>query len=173
MLIWVSGAGARASGNSLTITEADCTAAKLGDSIPVSAIGEPVAGVTLSEPRWNPPGRNPAAWCSVNGSMAPVDHAANAKPINFQVAFPASWNRRAVQMGGGGMNGTIPMLAGGPLAQGFVTYGSDSGHQMSFGRGPARGEGASDDWALNEEAIRNLGYMQLKKTHDAAMALIE
>jgi pimeloyl-ACP methyl ester carboxylesterase len=44
---------------------------------------------------------------------------------------------------------------------------------MSFGRGPARGDGASDDWALNEEAIRNLGYMQLKKTHDAAMVLVE
>ena len=172
-LIWSAGAGAQASGNSRTITESDCTAAKLGDSIAVSAIGEPVSGVTLSVPRWNPPGRNPAAWCSVNGSMAPVDHSATAKPINFQVAFPATWSGRAVQLGGGGMNGTIPMLAGGPLAQGYVTYGSDSGHQMSFGRGPARGEGASDDWALNEEAIRNLGYMQLKKTHDAAMVLVE
>jgi hypothetical protein len=171
-LIWSAGVGAQATGESRTITEADCTAAKLGDSVPISAIGEPVSGVILSAPRWNPPGRNPAAWCSVNGSMAPVDHGATAKPINFQVAFPASWNGRAVQMGGGGMNGTIPMLAGGPLAQGYVTYGSDSGHQMSFGRGPARGEGASDDWALNEEAIRNLGYMQLKKTHDAAMVLI-
>jgi pimeloyl-ACP methyl ester carboxylesterase len=166
-------AGAQASDTTRTITEAECTAAKLGDSIPVSAIGEPVSGVTLSAPRWNPPGRTPAAWCTVNGSMAPVDHAATAKPINFQVAFPATWNGRAVQMGGGGMNGMVPMLAGAPLAQGFVTYGSDSGHQATFGRGPARGEGASDDWALNEEAIRNLGYMQLKKTHDAAMVLIE
>jgi feruloyl esterase len=31
----------------------------------------------------------------------------------------------------------------------------------------------SDDWALNEEAIRNLGYAQMKKTHDAAMVIIE
>jgi hypothetical protein len=173
-LIWSAGAGAQSSGETRAITEADCTAAKLGDSIPVSAIGEPVSGVTLSAPRWNPPGRNPSAWCSVNGVMAPVDHAANAKAINFQVAFPTTWNGRAVQLGGGGMNGTIPMLAGPPLAQGYVTYGSDSGHQASFGRGPARGDAASsDDWALNEEAIRNLGYMQLKKTHDAAMVLIE
>ncbi|HEX5226349.1 MAG TPA: tannase/feruloyl esterase family alpha/beta hydrolase [Bryobacteraceae bacterium] len=155
------------------ITEADCTAAKLGGSIPVSAIGEPVSGITLSAPRWNPAGSNSAPWCSVNGSMAPVDHAPTARAINFQVAFPASWNGRAIQMGGAGMNGMIPMLAGAPLAQGFVTYGSDSGHQMSFGRGGARGNPASDDWALNEEAIRNLGYLQLKKTHDAAMVLIE
>ena len=172
-LMWSAGAAAQPSGETRTITEADCTTAKLGHSIPVSAIGEPVSGVTLSAPRWNPPGRNPAASCSVNGSMAPVDHATNAKPINFQVAFPAMWNGRAVQLGGGGMNGMIPMLAGAPLDQGFVTYGSDSGHQMSFGRGPGRGDGASDDWALNDEAIRNLGYMQLKKTHDAAMMLIE
>ncbi len=173
-LLWPAGAGAQAPGETRTITEADCTAAKLGDSIPVSAIGEPVSGVTLNAPRWNPPGRNPAAWCTVNGVMTPVDHAANAKPINFQVAFPTTWNGRAVQLGGGGMNGTIPMLAGPPLAQGYVTYGSDSGHQASFGRGPARGAAAaSDDWALNEEAIRNLGYTNLKKTHDAAMVLIE
>src|SRR6202035_468703 len=137
-LIWSAGAGAQSSGESRTVTEGDCTAAQLGDSIPGSAIGEPVSGVTLSAPRWNPPGRNPAAWCSVNGVMAPVDHAPNAKPINFQVAFPATWNGRAVQLGGGGMNGSIPMLAGPPLAQGSVTYGSDSGHQTSFGRGPAR-----------------------------------
>lgn len=174
-LIWCIAAGAQASPETRTIGEADCTAAKLGDSIPVSAIGEPVSGVTLSAPRWNPPGRNPAAWCSVNGSMAPVDRAATAKPINFQVALPAIWNGRAVQLGGGGMNGMIPMLAGAPLAQGYVTYGSDSGHQMSFGfgRGPARGAPPSDDWALNDEAIRNLGYMQMKKTHDAAMVLVE
>ena len=31
----------------------------------------------------------------------------------------------------------------------------------------------SDDWALNDEAIKNLGYMQMKKTHDAAMVIIE
>src|SRR6185295_5441502 len=34
-------------------------------------------------------------------------------------------------------------------------------------------EQTSDEWALNDEAIRNLGYMQLKKTHDAAMVLIQ
>jgi feruloyl esterase len=89
-------------------------------------------------------------------------------------------------LGGGGMNGSIPGLTGNPFGQGFVTYGSDSGHQAGgpggarggFGGGrgaPAGSVNASnpDDWALNDEAIRNLGYMQLKKTHDAAMVLIE
>jgi feruloyl esterase len=92
------------------------------------------------------------------------------------------------------MNGVIPPLAGGPpgspslLARGFATFGSDSGHQAAFGRGGRPGGPApaapppaaatappavSNDWALNDEAIANLGYMQMKKTRDAAMVLIE
>jgi feruloyl esterase len=84
------------------------------------------------------------------------------------------------------MNGFIPFLTGGAgrsgptfLRRGFATYGSDSGHQSGGfgrpmpGRGPAeKPNAAADDWATNEEAIANLGYMQLKKTHDAAMVLI-
>ena len=209
VLIWPTGAAAQSPASSTTITEADCTAAKLGDNIPVSAIGEPVSAVTLNAPRWNPAAKNAPAYCSVNGAMAPVDKSPTAKPINFQVAFPPAWNGKAVQLGGGGMNGTIPGLAGGPgspFGLGYVTYGSDSGHQIGgFGGpggpggfpgggapkgGPARGapKGAGpgpvaargpagpnpgDDWALNEEAIKNLGYLQMKKTHDAAMVLIE
>jgi feruloyl esterase len=224
-LVWSSQVGAQAPVGSKAITEADCTAAKLGASIPVSAIGEPVSAVTLSEPRWNMAGKGGGPYCSVNGAIAPVDKAANAKPINFQVAFPSTWNGRSAQLGGGGMNGTIPGLAGAQLSQGYVTYGSDSGHQAGgfgggapggfpggpggpggakggpggakggpgfgakgppdgapgFGaakggpgaaKGPA-GPNPNDDWALNDEAIKNLGYMQMKKTHDAAMVLIE
>ena len=52
-----SGVAAQAPAGSKTITEADCAAAKLGGSIPVSAIGEPVSAVTLSEPRWNAAGQ--------------------------------------------------------------------------------------------------------------------
>jgi feruloyl esterase len=60
------------------------------------------------------------------------------------------------------MNGMIPMLNRRDLlARGFATYGSDSGHQMG------------NDWVTNEEAIRNLGYLQMKKTHDAAMVILE
>jgi len=211
-LIWSVGAGAQAPSSSKTTTEADCTAAKLGDSIPITMIGEPVSAVTLSAPRWNAAAKGLPPYCTVNGAMAPVDRAPNAKPINFQVAFPPAWNGRAAQLGGGGMNGTIPGLTGGPgspFEQGFVTYGSDSGHQAGgfgfggpgaggakggapggFGKGPGvakgpgpgpapggnkgpAGPGPSDDWALNDEAIKNLGYMQMKKTHDAAMVLIQ
>ena len=49
---------------------------------------------------------------------------------------------------------------------------SDSGHQASFGPGSAMSP-ALDEWTLNEEAIANLGYMQMKKTRDAAMVIME
>lgn len=184
------------------ITEADCTAAKLCTEIPVNAIGEPVSAVTLNAPHWHAETNGTPAYCSVEGSLAPVDR--NAPPIHFGVALPASWSFRGAQLGGGGMNGLIPRLTGGVgrggptlLHQGFATYGSDSGHQMAGFSMPGRGMGMpggaprgagpggaipagfgapnadADGWALNNEAVANLGYMQLKKTHDAAMVVIQ
>ena len=164
----------------IRITAADCTAAKIGPSIAPSAIGEPVRAVALAEPSWVEATDAVPAHCRVNGAMAPVDTAPTSRPINFSVVLPASWSRRAAQIGGGGMNGVVPNLTGvqggtSPLGRGFATYGSDSGHQASSGRrgGPPAPGPASDDWTLNEEAIANLGYMQMKKTHDAAIAIIE
>jgi hypothetical protein len=153
-------------GERKTISEADCTARKLGTTIPAAKIGEPVSNVTLTEPKWTAAAETAPAFCTVDGSMAPIDPA--ARPINFRVAFPASWTLRAAQLGGGGMNGVIPNLGGGRggsvgPARGIVTYGSDSGHAVKD----------APDWALVDEAIKNLGYMQMKKTHDAAMVLVE
>jgi feruloyl esterase len=155
-------------GERKTITDADCTAAKLGAPIAPSTIGEPVSAVSLREPVWTAATDTAPAFCSIEGAMTAIDPA--APPINFRVVLPASWTLRAAQLGGGGMNGVIPPLGtgrGGPLgpAEGVVTYGSDSGHSGA--------RGASPDWALKDEAIKNLGYMQMKKTHDAAMALVE
>ena len=173
----------------VAVSAADCTTAKLGTDIPPVRIGEPVARVTLSS-TWVTETANSPAFCRVDGAMAPVDTAPTSRPINFSVVLPASWNRRAVQLGGGGFNGTIPNLTGGAgpgspslVARGFVTYGSDSGHQAPTGGGrrgaaapdpaPATPRNTADDWTLNDEAMANLGYLQLKKTHDAAMVLIE
>jgi feruloyl esterase len=68
--------------------------------------------------------------------------------------------------------------------QGIARYGSDSGHQAAGGMGRQGGFGrpggqqagsdhSGDAWALNDEAIKNFGYMQMKKTHDAAMVIME
>ena len=262
------------------ITAADVTAEKVGTSIPVSAIGEPVGGVTLNAPRWVEDANG--GYGVVDGQILPVDP--KGKPINFRVALPAKWQRRGLQLGGGGMNGTIPGVTNAnDLARGFAMYGSDSGHQqgggggfpgggapgggrggfpgggfpggapgaggppgapggvgaapggapaggpVAAGGGPAAGApgagvppggfarggaapggapagglpggapgggrgapgggrgapgggfpgggapggGGGNDWAVNDEAIKNLGYMQMKKTHDAAMVIME
>ena len=158
-------------GDVRTIVESACSATTIGATIPSSSIGEPVSSVTLGAPVWTAASSTAPAFCSIDGVIAPVDTAASAKPINFRVVMPANWTRRAAQLGGGGMNGTIPNLTSGPdsvLSRGFATYGSDSGHQSGpgFGGGPT-------DWSTNDEAIRNLGYQQMKKTHDAAMVVIE
>jgi feruloyl esterase len=178
-----------------SIAAAACAVETLGDAIPAEAIGEPVSAVTLNAPVWNDASAEVPAHCSVDGVMAPVEPGETSRPINFRVVLPASWNGRSAQLGGGGMNGTIPNLTGSVIRDGFVTYGSDSGHQLAaFGRGfpGARGAGAAparggqapggrgpapaadaNNWTLNDEAIRNLGYMQMKKTHDAAMVLMD
>jgi pimeloyl-ACP methyl ester carboxylesterase len=154
-------------GQAKTITSDDCTNAKIGETVPIAAIGEPVSRVNIGTPKWVAATDTAPAYCEIRGSIGPID--ASAPDIGFGVAFPATWGLRAVQLGGAGMNGAIPGLGGGRggvgPAQGVATYSSDSGHQ-DLPNGPT-------DWALKDEAIKNLGYLQMKKTHDAAMVLIE
>lgn len=163
--------------SSVVITKADIE--KVGTSIPASAIGEPVSSVKLYAPRWIEATANTPAYVVVEGSIFPVDP--NGWPINFRVLLPANWSVRSMQQGGGGINGTITVREGkNPmLDKGFAMYGSDAGHQAG-GMGPgaqakplASGPTPGDEWALNEEAMKNLAYMQMKKTHDAAMVIME
>lgn len=147
--------------NSAALTEAACTSPALAATVSADRIGEPVAAIALDSPTWVAAAQDLPAHCLVTGRLLPVDTSATAQPILFAVALPAAWNGRAIQLGGGGMNGTVPRVAGADLRQGYVAYGSDSGHA------------ADPRWALNDEAIRNLGYAQMKKTRDVALVLIE
>ena len=153
---------------------------KAGTSIPIEMIGEPVGSVKLYEPRWVEETDDTPAHGVIEGSIFSVDP--NGWPINFRVILPSIWSQRAMQAGGGGMNGTITVREGrnSMLNKGFSLYGSDSGHQAGamwpgapapehLASGPEEG----DAWALNDEAIMNMGYMQMKKTHDAAMVIME
>lgn len=156
------------------LTAGTVTTERVGTSIPVSSIGEPVSAVTLSAPRWVEATADLPAHAIIDGSMAPIDP--KAQLIHFRVVLPAAWSGRAAQLGGGGFNGAIPHLAVGEfLRRGFATYGSDSGHQIDYKRWPSSREEAlrSQAWALNDEVARNFGYLQMKKTHDAAMVVIE
>jgi feruloyl esterase len=161
-----------------------------GASIPASAIALPTSGVTITAASVvaAAPERVGATsvtralpeYCRILGSIQPVDPA--APPIKFQLNVPSQWNQKTIQVGGGGLNGSIPAnlaavgasgspISGAyppdapyPLASGYAMFGGDSGHQDP---------GNTATWALNQEAWVNFGHAGLKKTHDAAFAVIQ
>ena len=117
----------------------------------------------------------PAApdYCKVLGKIAPIDP--KAPNIVFQVNLPAQWNGRSVQYGGGGFNGVLINALGlvpaapydkpSPLAQGYVTVGTDSGHQNQPNQPP-------QVFALNDEALVNFAHASYKKVRDVSVALM-
>ncbi|MFG1923104.1 tannase/feruloyl esterase family alpha/beta hydrolase [Cryptosporangium sp. NPDC048952] len=114
-------------------------------------------------------------YCDVRAKLSPVDRS--APDIELQIGMPVDWNRHTLMFGGGGYDGTIPDVTQNvpfgrpdqptPLARGYATYGSDSGHQA----GPTASLDGS--FGTNDEALRNFAAGDaLKKTHDAAMYVI-
>lgn len=150
-----------------------------GMVIPAASIGLPTSGGTVTEAKLvAAAGAGTAAvpeHCLVTGQIAPVDPA--APKIMFRTALPTAWNSKAMMFGGGGFDGSIPNVTGNvpagpttqpaPLARGYATFASDSGHQ-------ANALGSQDGtWGLNDEAVRNFGGDALKKTRDAAVFLLK
>ena len=113
--------------------------------------------------------------CRVLGSIAPIDN--RAQRIQFQVNLPTVWNGKALQYGGGGFNGTLitglaPLRDASPvdplpIARGYATFGTDSGHQASAT--PAGEPGA---FALNDEMLENFAFASYKKVRDVAVTLM-
>jgi len=146
-----------------------------GSSISGSAIGLPTGGAAVKKASWVAADASDNAngeYCAVTGVISPT--SASAPGIEFQVNLPSSWNGKAVQMGGGGYDGSLVTATGRaalvptevptPLKQGFVTLGSDGGHKG--------GPGFDGRFGLNDEALLNYGKQSIKKTHDVAVALI-
>jgi feruloyl esterase len=127
----------------------------------------------MSVPEAGPPVPAMPRHCRLIGEIAPLDPQAPA--IRFQVNLPVEWNGRAVQYGGGGFNGVL--ITGlafppagrpdfpAPLARGYVTYGTDSGHQNAPGV-------ALQAFSLNDEALVNFAHASYKKVKEVAVALI-
>jgi feruloyl esterase len=158
--------------------------------IPADLIGLPSSGATITStvivpasPMVANPGRGVVLaipeYCKVVGHISPVDPG--APDINFQANMPTAWNGKLAQLGGSGQNGVIPValttsMQFGPesippnapyaLSRGFVTFGSDSGHQTAQGA-------AATNWMQNQEALTNFLYAQMKKTHDVTVALVK
>jgi hypothetical protein len=170
--------------------EATVCASLQGLTIPASAIGLPTSGAvvqTAMSVGATYAGRAlelPApfragllyangAFCKVIGLVRPVH--AGSPDLEFEINLPLAWNRQAVQMGGGGYDGALvtglgpfrdaPGTVDTPLKQGYVTLGSDGGH-----KGKAEYDAS---FGLDDEALLNFGQQSIKKTHDAAMAVIK
>ena len=152
--------------------------------ISATAIALPSRGATIESARVEAPanrtvGSNGAVtpaspeYCKVIGTISPVDPAAPL--ITFQVNLPTTWNGKALQYGGGGFNGTLvtglsPALDASPgmstpLAQGYATFGTDSGHQAASLPEPQA-------FALNDEALENFAYASYKKVRDVAAEIV-
>jgi hypothetical protein len=136
-------------------------------------IGLPSGGATITSAQMQTVPADPLMpgatreYCKVLGAIAPVDP--NAPVVNFEVNLPSQWNGKAVQYGGGGSNGTLitglaPLRDARrdtpvPVARGFATWGTDSGHQNA--KLPE-----AQAFALNAESLVNMAYGAYKKTHD-------
>jgi hypothetical protein len=179
-----------ASGPRTLGADAAASCAALAAPIPATAIGLPSGAATIDSASLMPAtslavaaqGPSPAAritpvtpaYCRVLGRIGPLD--AKAPPIMFQVNLPLQWNGRSVQYGGGGFNGVLitglSLLPAArfeqptPLAQGYVTYGTDSGHQNVAGQPP-------QTFALNDEALLNFSHASYKKVRDVAVTLMQ
>jgi hypothetical protein len=170
------------------LNEAACAA--LTSPVDAASIALPTKGSSIDSATWTAAaplsvaerGPTPAgtitpatpAYCKLLGRIAPVDPA--APPIMFQLNLPQQWNGRSVQYGGGGFNGVLisglalvpasPYDAAAPLAQGYATYGTDSGHQNKPGE-------PLQTFSSNDEALVNFAHASYKKVRDTAVALMQ
>jgi feruloyl esterase len=161
--------------NGATPLPASACASLANLSIPASAIGLPTGGAivqTAVAVAATDQGNANGAFCKVTGIVKPQNPS--SPNLEFEVNLPQTWNRRVLQMGGGGYNGTLvtglgaftlqPATVDNPLKQGFVTLGTDGGHKST--------QGFDGTFALDDEALRNFGKESIKKGHDAAIAII-
>lgn len=143
-------------------------------TISASDIGKPTKGAVIESAALiakDSPGNSNGEFCKVIGLIKPMDQ--KAPDIEFEVNLPSDWNGRMLQLGGGAYDGNLvtgltpyPSQPAGqptPLAAGYVTLGSDSGHKSAMG--------FDGSFALNDESRLNFGQLSIKKAHDAAMVL--
>jgi hypothetical protein len=154
-----------------------------GKGIAATAIGLPTGGAAVQSARMVPArGEGSAAigeYCKLVVAILPVDP--QSPRIHFQLNLPTAWNGKALMFGGGGFNGTIRDPAGNiphwapdspaPLARGYATFNSDSGHQAA-GRYTGLHASLDGSFGLNDEALDNFAGDFIKKTRDAAVHLI-
>jgi feruloyl esterase len=113
-------------------------------------------------------------YCKVLVDVKPIDPA--APPVKVEVNLPTTWNGKSLQLGGSGFNGTLVTGLGPaqaappnvplPVTRGYMTVGTDSGHQNAAGV-------EAQAFALNDEALVNFAHASYKKVRDVAVALMK
>ncbi len=165
----------RSSASETAPASAQCSALS-ALTIPASAIGKPTKGAAIESAVFiakDASGNKNGEFCKVLGLIKPIDQ--RAPDIEFEVNLPSEWNGRMLQLGGGAYDGNLvtgltpypgqPAGQQTPLAAGYVTLGSDSGHKSAMG--------FDGSFALNDESRLNFGQLSIKKTHDVAMVLVK
>lgn len=150
--------------------------------VPASALGRPTNGAYVTSAKLVHDSRG--EYCKVLGRIRPVDPSAH--DIRFEVNLPTNWNHKAVHFGGGTFDGWLGGPAGGrkrgpmsiatqpgALARGFATFGGDSGHHRRYFPLPDALNVLSASFVRNDEERTNFLHDALKKTHDAAVAIME
>ncbi len=151
-------------------------------AIPAASLGLPTRGAHVTSAKLAKTGSS--AFCKVLGEITSVDPA--AQPIRFEVNLPLSWNGKAVHFGGASFDGTLVTGPSGlgvqevgihadptPLQRGYATFGSDSGHHHHYLLLPDIVNAIRANFAANPEERLNFAHDGLKKTHDAAVFLME
>ncbi|HTW67167.1 MAG TPA: tannase/feruloyl esterase family alpha/beta hydrolase [Bryobacteraceae bacterium] len=179
LFLIVGGIGLAMAGDSgnqepIRLAREACTSLQ-GLAIPASAIGLPTSGALVENAMFvaaSETGNSNGDFCKVTGIVKP--HHPGSPNLEFEVNLPQAWNRRALQMGGGGYDGSLVTgltlysnetpTSDPPLKQGYVTLGSDGGHQ-----GKAGFDGS---FGMDDEALLNFGKESVKKAHDAALFVI-
>lgn len=175
-LAFCAATSARAADDTPVRIESSACAPLQGLAIPASAIGLPTSGAVVSAAvavNASDAGNINGGFCKVTGIVKPKN--AMSSGLEFEVNLPFSWNRRVLQMGGGGYDGSLvtgltPFTLQAPntdtpLLQGYVTLGSDGGHKGK--------PGFDGSFGKDDEALLNYGKQSVKKAHDAAMAVIK
>jgi len=184
-ILWIAcstslAAAALLAGCATTPQPVPCAALQ-GANVPAGAIGLPTQGATVTAAEVVAPAGSgtaatgaTAAYCKLSADILPVDP--QAPKIKLVLNLPVAWNHKGLMLGGGGYNGAVPASNGNipagpsnvavPLARGYATFSSDSGHQANA---LASQDGS---FGLNDEAVRNFSGDALKKVRDVAVALI-
>jgi feruloyl esterase len=165
-----------------TVDASGSCASLRGLKIPSQDLGLPTRGASIKSANLMHDRRG--EYCKVFGIVRPAD--ASAQVIRFEVNLPTNWNHKAVQFGGGTFDGWLGGPTSGlkhgplgvandpvPLARGFATFGGDSGHHKRYFPLPDFLNTVNASFARNDEQRRNFAHDALKKTHDAAVFIME